>query len=262
MKNLLPFALGVCVPAATAQEFTILAQQRSIYVEAMAADFDGIIIESDFVESEELFNFNESLPVEAELGGASAFASASQASLLDPSLIEVTADMFTEAIAEGKEAKAYAAVESLGSLTFSVDVNVTVSFSGSLSIEGGDSSEMAIYFVGTDGNIFVAGVGAGETVKFDERIDLKPGKYQLINEHLAEGLPIEEAIFGEAIVTIGIAIECSADVNGDGMLNILDFVAFQELFVNQDPDADCDGNGIFDILDFICYQIFFQEGCG
>jgi hypothetical protein len=54
---------------------------------------------------------------------------------------------------------------------------------------------------------------------------------------------------------------CAADVNGDGMLNILDFVAYQNLFVNADPAADCDANGVLNVLDFVCFQGIFQAGC-
>jgi hypothetical protein len=54
---------------------------------------------------------------------------------------------------------------------------------------------------------------------------------------------------------------CQADVNGDGALNILDFVAFQTLFVDADPSADCDGNGDLNVLDFVCYQQVFVAGC-
>jgi outer membrane protein assembly factor BamB len=54
---------------------------------------------------------------------------------------------------------------------------------------------------------------------------------------------------------------CAADVNGDGALDVLDFVAFQTMFVDQDPAADCDADGNFTILDFVCYQQLFQAGC-
>ena len=54
---------------------------------------------------------------------------------------------------------------------------------------------------------------------------------------------------------------CAADFNGDGALNVLDFVAFQGAFVAQDPDADCDGNGLFNVLDFVCFQTLFSAGC-
>ena len=54
---------------------------------------------------------------------------------------------------------------------------------------------------------------------------------------------------------------CPADVNGDGQLNVLDFVAFQLLWQAADPAADCDANAEFDVLDFVCYQLAFQAGC-
>ena len=59
---------------------------------------------------------------------------------------------------------------------------------------------------------------------------------------------------------------CYADFDGDGALTILDFVAFQNAFVAQDPAANCDGDlkdGLpnFTILDFICFQNAFTDGC-
>jgi hypothetical protein len=44
---------------------------------------------------------------------------------------------------------------------------------------------------------------------------------------------------------------CLADANADGVLNILDFVAFQQLWQAADQCADCDFNGAFNILDFV-----------
>jgi hypothetical protein len=54
---------------------------------------------------------------------------------------------------------------------------------------------------------------------------------------------------------------CAADVNGDGALNVLDFVAFQLAWQGQEPIGDCDGNGAFNVLDFVCYQLLFQACC-
>jgi hypothetical protein len=58
-----------------------------------------------------------------------------------------------------------------------------------------------------------------------------------------------------------LACPCPADVNADGNLNILDFVAFQLLWQHADPAADCDANAAFNILDFVCFQQLFQAGC-
>ena len=55
--------------------------------------------------------------------------------------------------------------------------------------------------------------------------------------------------------------ECAADCDGNGALNILDFVCFQGEFQAQSDAGDCDGNGLFNILDFVCYQGLFVAGC-
>jgi hypothetical protein len=54
---------------------------------------------------------------------------------------------------------------------------------------------------------------------------------------------------------------CDADCNGDGSLNILDFVCFQGEWQGQTAQGDCDGNGQYNILDFVCFQAIYQDGC-
>ena len=54
---------------------------------------------------------------------------------------------------------------------------------------------------------------------------------------------------------------CYADCDGNGDLNILDFVCYQGLFQSGDDGADCDGNGVLNILDFVCFQSEFVGGC-
>jgi hypothetical protein len=55
---------------------------------------------------------------------------------------------------------------------------------------------------------------------------------------------------------------CPADVNNDATLNILDFIAFQQLFLAADPNADCDHDGrLANPADFICFQQLFNQGC-
>jgi len=61
---------------------------------------------------------------------------------------------------------------------------------------------------------------------------------------------------------------CYADCDrstGSGMLDVFDFLCFQNAFVSQRPYAcDCDtttGNGVCDIFDFLCFQNAFVAGC-
>lgn len=54
---------------------------------------------------------------------------------------------------------------------------------------------------------------------------------------------------------------CAGDCDGNGVLNVLDFLCFQNSWSAQDPKGDCDGNGLYNVLDFICFQNAFQEGC-
>lgn len=54
---------------------------------------------------------------------------------------------------------------------------------------------------------------------------------------------------------------CAADCNGDGALNVLDFVCFQGEWQGQTEAGDCNDDGVYNVLDFVCYQGVFQEGC-
>ena len=61
---------------------------------------------------------------------------------------------------------------------------------------------------------------------------------------------------------------CYADFDtstGAGVLDMFDFLAFQDSFLEGDPTAcECDtstGPGICDVFDFICFQAAFAAGC-
>ncbi len=61
---------------------------------------------------------------------------------------------------------------------------------------------------------------------------------------------------------------CYADCdksNGACVLDIFDFLCFQNAFVASDPyGCDCDistGIGVCDIFDFLCFQNAFVAGC-
>jgi hypothetical protein len=54
---------------------------------------------------------------------------------------------------------------------------------------------------------------------------------------------------------------CPADCNADEMLNVLDFVCFQQEWQGQTEFGDCNGDGMYNVLDFVCFQQVFQAGC-
>ncbi|MFI4881201.1 MAG: GC-type dockerin domain-anchored protein [Phycisphaerales bacterium JB064] len=55
---------------------------------------------------------------------------------------------------------------------------------------------------------------------------------------------------------------CPADLDGDGVLTLFDFLAFQNLFDTGDPRADFDGDGALTLFDFLAFQNAFDAGCG
>ena len=54
---------------------------------------------------------------------------------------------------------------------------------------------------------------------------------------------------------------CYADCEGDGDLDIFDYLCFLDRFANQEAYADCEGDGDWDIFDFLCYQGKYANGC-
>ena len=60
---------------------------------------------------------------------------------------------------------------------------------------------------------------------------------------------------------IGVAVPCRADIDGDGVLTLFDFLAFQNLFDAGDLGADFDGDGVLTLFDFLAFQNEFDAGC-
>lgn len=91
------------------------------------------------------------------------------------------------------------------------------------------------------------------------RLDNMPALYVWIGEDkkTAESMIVAATEAAIAITVTG----CDADINADGALDILDFIAFQLLWQDGDPAADCDGNGAFDVVDVVCFRQLFQKGC-
>jgi hypothetical protein len=62
-------------------------------------------------------------------------------------------------------------------------------------------------------------------------------------------------------VAILLTPRCSADFNGDGVLNLFDFLAYVNAFNTGQGSADCDGNGDLNLFDFLCFVNDFNAGC-
>jgi hypothetical protein len=91
---------------------------------------------------------------------------------------------------------------------------------------------------------------------FEEMVALG---YMLDEVHLT---PAGGSFFGNYIYDLlERASVCPADLNSDGLLDLFDFFAFQNLFVNHDLLADCQTDGSFDLFDFLCFQNTFALGC-
>ena len=54
---------------------------------------------------------------------------------------------------------------------------------------------------------------------------------------------------------------CYADCEGDGDLDVFDFLCFQNEHSNQTAYGDCENDGDWDIFDFLCYQNAYSNGC-
>jgi hypothetical protein len=63
----------------------------------------------------------------------------------------------------------------------------------------------------------------------------------------------------DLVLTAG-APECYADFDGNGTLDLFDFLAYVNAF-NGGGDADCDGNQSLDLFDFLCFVNAFNAGC-
>jgi hypothetical protein len=57
------------------------------------------------------------------------------------------------------------------------------------------------------------------------------------------------------------AVVCRADIDGNGQVNLQDFLAFLQLFATADPRADFDGNGAVNLQDFLGFLQAFATGC-
>ncbi len=60
---------------------------------------------------------------------------------------------------------------------------------------------------------------------------------------------------------VRISTGCKPDCEGDGDLDVFDFLCFQGKFAQQDPYADFEGDGDWDVFDFLAFQGAYANGC-
>ena len=54
---------------------------------------------------------------------------------------------------------------------------------------------------------------------------------------------------------------CYADTNGDGTLDLFDFLEFVNRFNAGDGKADCNNDTELNLFDFLCFTNAFNAGC-
>jgi hypothetical protein len=90
--------------------------------------------------------------------------------------------------------------------------------------------------------------------------ELAPGSGSVVLTADSSMLIYPGEVFTLTLNTLG-TLSCPADLDGDGVLTIFDFLGFQNLFDAGDPAADFDGDGSLTIFDFLAFQNAFDRGC-
>lgn len=85
-------------------------------------------------------------------------------------------------------------------------------------------------------------------------------RLRFIAEDIATGSLVEACVDDFQAVAFE-CVSCAPDLDGDGDLDVFDFLEFQNLFANQDPIADWEQDGDWDIFDFLAYQSAYAQGC-
>ncbi|MFG0282835.1 MAG: GC-type dockerin domain-anchored protein [Phycisphaerales bacterium JB039] len=86
----------------------------------------------------------------------------------------------------------------------------------------------------------------------------RPGRFE-VELLLTSNAPDDPA--RRILLTATVEGDCRADLTGDGVLDVFDFLEFQNLFARGDPRADFTGDGALDLFDFLQFQNEFATGC-
>jgi hypothetical protein len=105
-----------------------------------------------------------------------------------------------------------------------------------------------------------------DTTEFAGRLlDVEPGSFRLWFVRIVSDNPVQQQLGGqltESFFEATIEVDgCRVDLTGDGVLDLFDFLEFQNLFEASDLAADFTGDGILDLFDFLAFQNEFGAGC-
>jgi hypothetical protein len=89
---------------------------------------------------------------------------------------------------------------------------------------------------------YTLGLAAGETIDFVVSSTGDP-------TYLSTGLAVR------------VFTTCIADWNGDGNVNVVDFLGFLAAYAAGDPRADIDGDGVINIHEFLEFLQLYAAGC-
>jgi hypothetical protein len=68
-------------------------------------------------------------------------------------------------------------------------------------------------------------------------------------------------IISSYLDNIVVARPCGVDINGDGQVNVGDFLAYLQLYASGDPRADFTGDGQVNVQDFLAFLAAYAAGC-
>ena len=90
---------------------------------------------------------------------------------------------------------------------------------------------------------------------------------EVASAEIASAGVVQNLDVSQAVLTFTTAPACPGDFNGDGMVNLADFLAFAGGFGTRSGDAkfdsraDMDGNGAIDLSDFLAFAEVFGTTC-
>jgi hypothetical protein len=102
--------------------------------------------------------------------------------------------------------------------------------------------------IATPGDLLALFLGSGDvglpsTTRFNSGFEVTAPPIALILEGTAGGAP------------------CRADIDGSGIVNVQDFLAYLQLYSAADPRADMDNNGQINVGDFLAFLALYAAGC-